>query len=61
MPLPKIKTQHQIKSEISILQVQLDSLEKTLHQEPWNWEARQDFRTVQNRLNSLVAESATRL
>lgn len=59
MPLPKIRTEHQIQAEISMLKVKLDSLESWLHAEPWNSEVRQDFRSTQNRLNSLLSEIAS--
>lgn len=58
MPLPKDRTKFQIQAEIDILKTRLDSLEETLHQEPWNRETRQDFRSCQNRLNSCIAEMA---
>lgn len=52
-----MKTTAKIQTEIDSLEIQLDELENLLHDEPWNSEARQDFRRAQNRLNSLIAES----
>lgn len=56
MPLPKDRTKYQIQAEIDVLKVRLDSLEETLRQEPWNSEARQDFRAAQERLNVVLGE-----
>lgn len=59
MPLPKIRTKHQIQAEISMLKVKLDSLEEWLHAEPWNFALRQDFKDTQDLLNGLLSEIAS--